>query len=61
MYVIARRKGESVSLANGIINIKVLSVTGNIVRLGFDAPDEIDIIRCEVDKEKEDSSDEGLG
>ncbi|MEK0326584.1 MAG: carbon storage regulator [Nitrosopumilus sp.] len=54
MYVLARRKGESISLANGLITIKVLSVTGNIVRLGFDAPSEIDILRTETIEDNDD-------
>ena len=54
MYVLARRKGESISLANGLITIKVLSVTGSIVRLGFDAPPEIDILRTETIEDNDD-------
>jgi len=45
MYVIARRIGETVKIANGLIELKVINITGNIVRLGFEAPEEIDIVR----------------
>ena len=48
MYVLARHEGESILIADGLIKLKVLSVTGKIVRLGFDAPREIDIIREEL-------------
>lgn len=48
MYVLARREGEEVSILEGLLRIKVLSVTGKIVRLGFDAPPEIDINRAEL-------------
>ncbi len=44
MYVIARREGEEIIIAD-IIRIKVLSVTGKIIRLGIDAPREVTIKR----------------
>lgn len=57
MYVIARREQESILLHGGLVRIRVLSVTGKIVRLGFDAPPEVDISREEVTLEhKEESS-----
>ena len=48
MFVLARHTGESISILDGIIEIKVLSVTGKIVRLGITAPREIDIQRKEL-------------
>ena len=47
MYVLARREGEEIIIAD-IIKIKVLSVTGKIVRLGIDAPREVPVKRVEV-------------
>lgn len=47
MYVIARHTGEELTILGGLVKVKVLSVTGNIVRLGFEAPREVDITRSE--------------
>jgi carbon storage regulator CsrA len=57
MFVVARREGEELVIAEHI-HIVVLSVTGKIVRLGFEAPDGIRIERVingnrpERDKDK---------
>lgn len=48
MYVLARHEGESISMLDGLVEIKVLSVTGKIVRLGFNAPREVSIERMET-------------
>lgn len=53
MYVIARRVGESILALDGLMKIKVLSVTGKIVRIGFEAPPEIDILREECSEEQD--------
>jgi len=55
VLVLARREGEEIIVAD-VIRIRVLSVTGKIVRLGFDAPDGVRIERQEtiavtIDKE----------
>lgn len=47
MYVLARHEGEEIVIAD-IIRIKVLSVTGKIVRLGIDAPREVPVKRAEL-------------
>ena len=47
MYVLARREGESIIIAD-IIEIKVLSVTGKIARLGINAPKEVPVKRAEL-------------
>ena len=47
MYVLARHEGESIIIA-GLIEIKVLSVTGKTTRLGIDAPKEISVKRKEL-------------
>lgn len=46
MLVLARREGEELIIADKI-KVKVLSVTGSIVRLGFEAPDGVRIERAE--------------
>lgn len=48
MYVLARRTGESLAMLDGLIEVKVLSVTGKIVRLGIAAPKEVSVERMEV-------------
>jgi carbon storage regulator len=47
MLVLARHEGESVMMFDGIVEVKVLSITGKIVRLGFEAPREVTIERKE--------------
>lgn len=47
MYVLARHEGESIIIA-GVIEIKVLSVTGKIARLGINAPREVPVKRAEL-------------
>ena len=46
MYVLARREGDSIVIAD-LIEVKVLSVNGKIVRLGVEAPKEIGVQRKE--------------
>lgn len=59
MYVLARHEGESIIIAD-IIEIKVLSVTGKIARLGINAPREVPVKRAElVVKLSEGDNDEG--
>ena len=47
MLVITRRPGEKVVIGNGI-TVTVVSVLGNKVRLAFDAPDQVRILRAEL-------------
>ena len=49
MLVLTRRKDEEI-LINGNISIKVLSVKGNRVRLGVEAPDDVQVNRAEIQK-----------
>ena len=44
LYVLARREGDSIVIAD-LIEVKVLSVNGKIVRLGVNAPREIGVER----------------
>jgi carbon storage regulator len=48
MLVLARGIGQSIEVFDGEMTITVLSIQGSIVRLGFDAPREIPIVRQEV-------------
>jgi carbon storage regulator len=47
MLVLSRKRGEQVVLGNGI-TLTVVEVKGNRVRLAFDAPDQVRILRAEL-------------
>lgn len=47
MLVLTRRNGESVQIGDEVV-VKVLSVSGNHVKLGFSAPPEVTIRRKEI-------------
>ena len=47
MLVLSRKPGEKVVIGNGI-TLTVVEVEGNRVRLGFDAPDQVRILRAEL-------------
>ncbi|MFK7776574.1 MAG: carbon storage regulator CsrA [Gimesia sp.] len=49
MLVLTRRKDEEILINDNIV-IKVLSVKGNRVRLGVEAPDHVQVNRAEVQK-----------
>lgn len=49
MLVLSRRAGESVTIGNDIV-IKVVSVSGNQIRLGIVAPREVRVLREEIFK-----------
>jgi carbon storage regulator len=47
MLVLSRKKDESIAISKDIV-VKVLSVKGNTVRLGIEAPEEVKIVRTEI-------------
>ena len=47
MLVLTRRSGESIRI-NDDITIVVVSITGNQVKLGFEAPQGVDVHREEI-------------
>ena len=47
MLALSRKPGEKVVIANGI-TLTVVEVRGNRVRLAFDAPDHVRILRAEL-------------
>ena len=47
MLVLSRKPGEKVLIGGGIA-VTVVSVIGNKVRLAFDAPDQVRILRAEL-------------
>lgn len=48
MLVLSRRNGETISLPDHDIHIRVLRVSGSRVQIGIDAPKEIAIRRSEL-------------
>jgi carbon storage regulator len=52
MLVLSRKRGQKVVISGGI-TITVVSVTGNRVRVGIDAPDRVRVLRAELDGRQE--------
>lgn len=53
MLVLSRKVGEKIEIGNDI-TIQVLRITGNQVRLGIEAPQDVNIRRGELDEDDED-------
>ena len=47
MLILTRRKEESI-IIDGNIKLKILSVNGNQVRIGIEAPEDVNIVREEL-------------
>lgn len=57
MLVVTRKMGESVTVAEGLVTVVVCEIKGNRVKLGFQAPKEMKILRTEI-MEKPDHHDQ---
>jgi len=56
MLVLSRKKGESV-IISGNIEVSILEISGDSVKIGFNAPPEIKVYRREIhDAMKEETS-----
>ncbi len=55
MLVLSRKKNQTIRIGDEII-LKVLEVRGGVVRLGFEAPDDVSILRSELIPGHEDRS-----
>jgi len=55
MLVLARKLDESIIIADNI-SIKVISIEKGVVKLGIDAPRDVDIIRSELIEDVKDSN-----
>lgn len=55
MLILSRHASESIRIhtADGIIEILITKVDGNHVKLGFEAPDSVTILRSEIDPSAE--------
>ena len=49
MLVLGRKSGESIRIGEGI-QITVVGINGNRVRLGIEAPDSVRVLRAELDQ-----------
>ena len=54
MLVLARKKGESLVIGDGI-EITITDVAGDKVRLGINAPQDVKIVRSEIIKTQEEN------
>lgn len=55
MLVLSRRPGERINIGDGIV-IKLISIQGNRIRIGVEAPAEISVRRNELDELKKDDT-----
>lgn len=55
MLVLARKLDESIIIGDNI-HIKVISIDKGVVKLGIDAPRDVDIIRSELIEDVKDSN-----
>jgi carbon storage regulator len=60
MLALSRKTGEKVVIGNGI-TLVVVEVRGGRVRLAFDAPDQVRILRAELACRQAEPLDAGLG
>ncbi len=48
MLVLSRKRGEIVSIAGGLITVTIVRIDNGVVRLGFEAPRDIEVMRSEL-------------
>ena len=56
MLVIKRKGEEEVQIGENV-TMKIIKVKGSVVTIGFDAPDDIRILRTEVERNNGNSND----
>ena len=59
MLVLSRKAGETIQIADDI-EIKILEVKGDTVRIGIEAPKSIDIVRGELIQSIKETNTESL-
>ncbi|MED1672240.1 carbon storage regulator CsrA [Pallidibacillus thermolactis] len=47
MLILSRKKGEAIQIGNGI-EIRVVSIQGDQVKIGIDAPKSVEVFRKEI-------------
>lgn len=60
MLVLSRRVGESIEIGNNV-TVKVVRINGDKIRIGIEAPPEINIRRSELADENDDGAKETNG
>ncbi len=55
MLVLSRKKGEKILMPGLDIEIEVVEIRGNKVRLGITAPDDVNILRGELTSQPSDA------
>lgn len=48
MLILERRQGDGVVVPGARLEIEVVEIRGQVVRLGFKAPQDVDIFRTEI-------------
>lgn len=48
MLVLSRKVGQMISIGGHLVRVKVMSVHGKTVRLGIDAPKQVNVVRSEL-------------
>jgi carbon storage regulator len=56
MLVLSRKVGEEIRI-DGQIKVRIVKISGNRVRIGIDAPDDVQIVRQELNEWHESSVD----
>ena len=56
MLVLSRKTGESIQI-DGQIKITIVTVSGNRVKVGIEAPEEVQILRSELRDSRENTED----
>ncbi|PLT31071.1 carbon storage regulator CsrA [Peribacillus deserti] len=59
MLILTRKKGESIQIGSNI-EIKIISVSGDQIKIGIDAPKHIDVFRKELYVEIQKENQEAL-
>ena len=52
MLVLSRKRGEQIAIGDAIV-VTVLWLSGGRVKLGITAPDDVSVLRTEVDKRED--------
>ena len=59
MLVLSRKAGDTIKIADNI-EVKILEVKGDIVRIGIEAPKSVDIVRGELIQSIKETNTESL-
>ncbi|WP_108669003.1 carbon storage regulator CsrA [Peribacillus acanthi] len=60
MLVLTRKKGESIQIGEGV-EVKIVSIQGEQVKIGIEAPDHLEIYRKEIWEKILQENQEALG